>query len=235
MRPTRELGSRPIISLGLGGIIGSSGGSGPDPFTQYLMTTEGDQVRQYDLGSLGVTETVDPTNGNEQYGVLTDDTVITLDTAPVSRDSAPSGALLVLWLTQDGTGGWVPTFDASSGGSFSWEGGTTPDMPTDPDVTFRLVMQRVPGSTNDWLGAMVGTGGTALTVEDEGTPLTTAADTLDFVGGGVTATGSGSTKTITIPGGSSATDTNIWRPVMDGSGNVVVDGTGQAVMAYGPA
>lgn len=30
-------------------------------------------------------------------------------------------------------------------------------------------------------------------------------------------------------------DTNIWRPLMDGYGNVVVDGTGQAVMAYSPA
>ena len=40
----------------------------------------------------------------------------------------------------------------------------------------------------------------ALTVEDEGTPLATAADTLDFVGLGVTASGAGTTKTITIPG-----------------------------------
>jgi len=39
-----------------------------------------------------------------------------------------------------------------------------------------------------------------VTVEDEGTPLTTAATTLDFVGAGVTASGTGSLKTITIPG-----------------------------------
>jgi hypothetical protein len=44
-------------------------------------------------------------------------------------------------------------------------------------------------------------GGSALTVDDEGTPLTTAATTLDFVGAGVTASGTGATKTITIPGG----------------------------------
>jgi hypothetical protein len=44
-------------------------------------------------------------------------------------------------------------------------------------------------------------GGSGITVEDEGTPLTTDATTLDFVGAGVTATGAGSTKTITIPGG----------------------------------
>jgi hypothetical protein len=43
-------------------------------------------------------------------------------------------------------------------------------------------------------------GGGSLTVEDEGTPLATAATTLDFVGAGVTATGAGAEKTITIPG-----------------------------------
>ena len=43
--------------------------------------------------------------------------------------------------------------------------------------------------------------GTALTVKDEGTPLATAATSLDFVGAGVTASGTGVGKTITIPGG----------------------------------
>lgn len=44
-------------------------------------------------------------------------------------------------------------------------------------------------------------GGSTILVEDEGVPLTTAATTLNFVGSGVTATGSGITKTITISGG----------------------------------
>ena len=47
--------------------------------------------------------------------------------------------------------------------------------------------------------------GAALTVEDEGTPLATDASTLDFTGAGVTASGTGSTKTINIPGGGSGT------------------------------
>lgn len=51
--------------------------------------------------------------------------------------------------------------------------------------------------------AATGGGGSGVTVEDEGTPLTTTADTLDFVGAGVDATGTGTTKTITIPGGGS--------------------------------
>jgi hypothetical protein len=42
-----------------------------------------------------------------------------------------------------------------------------------------------------------------LTIADEGIPLVTAADSLNFVGAGVTATGAGINKTITIPGGGS--------------------------------
>lgn len=48
-------------------------------------------------------------------------------------------------------------------------------------------------------------GGGGVTVADEGTPLATTGTTLDFVGAGVTASGTGATKTITIPGGGSGT------------------------------
>jgi hypothetical protein len=78
-------------------------------------------------------------------------------------------------------------------------------------------------------------GGSGLTVQEEGAPLSTDASTLNFTGAGVTATGSGATKTIDVPGGTTALDANIWRPLMDGAGNVITDGTGQAVMAFGPA
>lgn len=45
------------------------------------------------------------------------------------------------------------------------------------------------------------TGSASLTIQDEGSPLSTSANTINFVGAGVTATGTGATKTITIPGG----------------------------------
>lgn len=48
----------------------------------------------------------------------------------------------------------------------------------------------------------------AIIVQDEGIPLATAAGTLNFVGAGVTATGAGLVKTITIPGGSGITSIN---------------------------
>ena len=44
------------------------------------------------------------------------------------------------------------------------------------------------------------TGGGGVTVQDEGTPLSTTATTLNFVGDGVVASGTGATKTITISG-----------------------------------
>jgi len=43
--------------------------------------------------------------------------------------------------------------------------------------------------------------GSTILVEDEGTPLVTAADTINFTGAGVTASGAGTTKTVNIPGG----------------------------------
>ena len=48
-----------------------------------------------------------------------------------------------------------------------------------------------------------GGGGGSLTIADENSDLSTAATKLDFVGAGVTASGTGATKTITIPGGGS--------------------------------
>ena len=44
-------------------------------------------------------------------------------------------------------------------------------------------------------------GGSGITVQDEGSALSTLATTLNFVGSGVVASGTGATKTITIAGG----------------------------------
>jgi hypothetical protein len=62
--------------------------------------------------------------------------------------------------------------------------------------------------SSTWLVAAP-SGGGGVTVQDEGSPLTTTATTLDFVGAGVTATGAGATKTITIPGGGGGTDYDV--------------------------
>ena len=63
-----------------------------------------------------------------------------------------------------------------------------------------------------------------LLVQEEGTNTsTTGATTLNFVGAGVTATGNGATKTITIAGSSSQ---NLFSTVASsGQNNIVADGT----------
>ncbi len=51
----------------------------------------------------------------------------------------------------------------------------------------------------------VNSSGGEITVQEEGSSLSTAATTLNFVGAGVTATGNGATKTITVTGGGAGT------------------------------
>ena len=52
-------------------------------------------------------------------------------------------------------------------------------------------------ATDTWIP---GTGSAGLTISDEGTPLTTAATSIDFVGAGVVATAVGDDVTVTIDG-----------------------------------
>jgi hypothetical protein len=145
-------------------------------------------------GSMGATEPFDPADGNVHTGTLNADCLVTL-AAPIGS----AAATLEAWITQDGTGGWVLTVDAAGGGSFTWAGGTpTPD--TMAGVTERYIFERVPGTTNDWVGSLVGSGGSAIEVLDEGVSLTAALASMDFVGAGVVATTSGDDVTITISG-----------------------------------
>ena len=69
------------------------------------------------------------------------------------------------------------------------------------------------------LTGISGSGG--VTVQDEGSALSTTATTLNFVGSGVVATGNGATKTITIAGGTSQ---NVFQTIaVAGQSNVVAD------------
>ena len=65
------------------------------------------------------------------------------------------------------------------------------------------------GSDFAWVDDATGSGGTAITIQDEGSALATAATTINFVGSGVVATGTGATKTITISGGGSYADSDV--------------------------
>ena len=115
--------------------------------------------------------------------------------ADVDLSSAPTDGQVLKW--EQSSSSWKAANDATGGGSSY----------TNSDVDTHLNTSTA--STNDVLGwngsdyfwtAQTGGGG-SLTVQDEGSTLATAADTLNFVGAGVTVTGTLGTKTITISGG----------------------------------
>ena len=80
-------------------------------------------------------------------------------------------------------------------------------------------------------------GGSSITIQDEGSSLSTAATTINFVGDGVTASGTGATKTITISGGGGSSlgdltaigstlssPSNADLTLTSSGGNVVIEG-----------
>jgi len=77
------------------------------------------------------------------------------------------------------------------------------------------------GTAQDYAWVAQSGGGGSLTVQDEGINLATAATTLNFTGSGVTASGTGATKTITISGGGS-TQTEEHPTVTNGSATVTL-------------
>ena len=90
-----------------------------------------------------------------------------------------------------------------SGGS----GATTIGALNDVSSTAPAIGQVLKWDGTNWAPAADATGGggggSSLTIQDEGSALSTAATTLNFVGSAVSATGTGGTKTITITGGGS--------------------------------
>lgn len=139
-------------------------GLADDDHTQYVRKTEGGQETINPIGTTGAAEDIDPTLGNVVTATLGDDTVFTL-LEPVGA----ADATLVLWVDA-GAGGFTPTFDAD-GGAFVWNG-TTPTLPTAAGDVYRVILERIPATTNDWVGDLVGDGGggaPATTVEAETT------------------------------------------------------------------
>ncbi len=231
VKPTREGPAFPIPTQAEapGDVDGDNvdwptGGTSGDGI--FELRNEGGQSFYHDLGNMGSATDVDPTNGNVQYGTLDDDCLVTL-LAPGGDDAST----VELWVTQDGTGAWVLTVDAD-GGSFAWDG-ATPAPDTTAGVTVRYVFERVPGSTNDWVGNLVGgTGGTGSAIEilDDGVSLTAGVTSIDFTGAGVAATAVGDAVTVAV---------GIWVPVMvedvgTGLWYVTVTGDGDAVMTEVP-
>ena len=79
-----------------------------------------------------------------------------------------------------------------------------------------------------WYDTTAGGGSAAggIVIQDEGSALSTIATTLDFVGSGVVASGTGATKTITISGGAGGTPEISWTLGANGTTDYTFTGPG---------
>jgi hypothetical protein len=213
--PTGESNPSPTPASPTAGVSDHGGltGLGDDDHTLYERTTHGGLSKVFAHGTTGATETIAPADGNVHTLTLDADCTITLTSPPATRGGAPAYSIIGLKVLQDGTGG----HDITWPGSVEWPDGITPTVDTTADTLTAYEFETWDGGTT-WYGHVVGAGSSAsaLTIEDEGTPLATAADTLDFVGPLVTATGAGAAKTITVTGAlNDLTDVTISSATLD--------------------
>lgn len=156
----------------------------------YVTTISGGGEVVQSHGTLGTTETVDLANGNYHKGTLNANCTFTFTVAADTRHR-----WFTLELLEDGTGGWTPTFP----GTVTRVDGNPTHTTTAGTTTVYYFWTTDGGSS--WKGGALGGGGSSsITIQDEGTPLTTAATVVNFVGAGVVASGTGTTKTVTIEG-----------------------------------
>jgi hypothetical protein len=161
----------------------------------FLVNTYEGHATQF-IASSGSALDLDLSAYGTFYIVLDDDCTLTFS------GTVPSGvdARWTVVLIQGGSGSYTVTWPAA----VVWQdtdgtpGGSAATLFTAVGAQDVVELSSLDGATT--VGASHGGGSAAsLTVQDEGTPLATSATTLNFVGAGVTASGTGATKTITIP------------------------------------
>ena len=130
-------------------------------------------------------------------------------------------------------------------GAFNSAGTVTASMISSSGGSANQVLAVNSGGSGIEFQTVSGGGGSALTIQEEGSSLSTAATTLNFVGSAVTASGTGATKTITIASGGLSDVVSDTTPqlggTLDANSNTIDMGTniltdtnlGQFITAHG--
>ena len=161
---------------------------------------------------------LDAASGTDSTVQLTAGTNITLtrnDAQQITVASTASGDTYDLNATQDGSN--VDINLTSGSGSDN----STVQLTAGSNVTLTRN-----GAQEVTIAASGGSQG--ITIQDEGTPLSTLATTLNFTGAGVTASGTGATKTIDVTGGGSGTVT-VEKNVYTANGSTAAFNTTTAI------
>jgi hypothetical protein len=179
----------------------------PGPATgQLRFNTQTASFEGYDgtsWGQIGVTDVVSDTT--PQLGGNLDingKSIVSTSNANIILQPNGTGKVSIsgiLYPTTDGTANQILTTDGNGNITFA----NAPAGYADEDVDTHLNLSSATsgqalvydGTDYSW-----STVGGAITVQEEGVSLATAATTINFVGSSVTASGTGATKTITIVG-----------------------------------
>ena len=137
----------------------------------------------------------------------------------VNLSIAPTDGQSLVW---DNTNGYWKADTVSGGGSSYTNSDVDTHLNTGTATSGQILSWN--GSDYDWVADQTGGGGSgSLTIQDEGSALSTAATTLNFVGAGVTASGTGAVKTITIAGGGGGSGLQS-RQTFNAATNSIADG-----------
>ena len=113
----------------------------------------------------------------------------------VNLSTAPTNGQVLKWVTASNH--WAPADDTGGGGGSYANSDVDAHLNVSGASSGQILSWN--GSDYAWVADQTGGGGGgSLTIADENVDLATAATKLNFVGDGVTATGIGATKTITV-------------------------------------